>query len=110
MRLTRSRTALMVAAAMTISGLVGCAKNDMPRNVPAILTDMESARLAELNLDENAPDSSPRDVVSMITNYSGDGYIIGFQSFFDETQRPPKMSRLVMVKDSGDVRELTFKD
>ena len=46
----------------------------------------------------------------MITNYSGDGYIIGFQSFFDETQRPPKMSRLVMVKDSGDVRELTFKD
>lgn len=110
MRLKNSRTALVVAASLVVSGLVGCAKDDLSTRTHAVLTEREAARLAELHLDETAPDASPRDVVSIDESYKGRGHIVGFQTFFDETARPPKQSRLVMVDHDGDVRELTFKD
>jgi len=109
MRLSNSRTALVVAAAMVVSGLAGCA-SDMSSRTNAILTDREAARLAELHLDDTAPESNPRDIVSIDKSYEGKGHIVAFQSFFDETQHPPKMSRLVRVDHDGDVHELTFKD
>ena len=110
MHFTNPRAALVVAASLAVAGLTGCAKDDMSSRTHAILTDREAARLAELHLDETAPDASPRDVVTIDTSHRGKGHIVGFQTFFDETQRAPKMSRLVMVDHDGDVRELTFKD
>jgi hypothetical protein len=99
---------LATAASLVVAGLVGCAKDDMSPRGTAVLSDREAARLAEVHLDDNG-NSTPRDVVSMIPSYDGAGYIVGFDSLFDETQHPPKTSRLVMVKHDGDVRELTFK-
>ena len=110
MRSTSRFAALATAASLVVAGLVGCAKDDMSSRTHAILTDREAARLAELHLDDTAPESSPRDIVSIIKTYDGKGHLIGFHSFFDETQHPTKMSRLVMVDHDGDVRELTFKD
>ena len=113
MRLTNSRTALVAAASLVIAALVvgGCAKdNDMSTRTQGILTDREAARLAELHMDDTAPDASPRDVTSIETSTDGKGHIVVFNTFFDETQRPPKQSRMVVVDHDGDVRELTFKD
>lgn len=111
MRLKHSRAALVVAASLVVSGLVGgCAKDDTASRTHAVLTDREAARLAELHLNETAPDASPRDIVSIDESYRGRGHIVGFQTFFDENERPPKQSRLVIVDHDGDVRELMFKD
>jgi hypothetical protein len=111
MRLINSRRAALAAvASLVISGLVGCAKDDMSTRTHGILTDREAARLAELHLDDTAADASPRDVVSIEESYNGKGHIVGFRTYFDETANPPKQSRLVMVDHDGDVRELTFKD
>jgi len=113
MRLMNSRRAAIVAAAsIVVAGLVGgCAKDDMSARTHAILTDREAVRLAELHLDDTDPDNAaPRDVVSVETAHEGRGHIVAFHTFFDETERPPKQSRLVMVDHDGDVRELTFKD
>src|SRR5829696_5758615 len=110
MRLKNSHAAVVVAASLVVGGLAGCAKDDMSSRTHGILTDREAARLAELHLDDTAPDASPRDVVSIEPSYKGRGHVVGFHTFFDESQRPPKQSRLVMVDHDGDVRELTFKD
>jgi hypothetical protein len=102
---------LATAASLVVAGLVGCAKdNDVPSHSNAILSDREAARLAELHLDDVAPSSNPRDIVSIVPASEGTGYLVGFDSFFDETQRPPKTSRLVVVDHDGDVREMSFKD
>jgi hypothetical protein len=108
-----SRAALMVAASMVMAGLVGgCAKDDdMSSRTHAILTDREAVRLAELHLDDTDPgESKPRDVVAIDTTHEGKGHLVAFQTFFDEDERAPKMSRLVEVDHDGDVRELTFED
>jgi hypothetical protein len=112
MRLKISRSALLATASLAMAGLLvgGCAKDDMPARTHAILTDREAVRLAELHLDDTDADAVPRDVVSIEQSHEGRGHIVGFHSFFDETERAPKQSRLVMVDHDGDVRELTFKD
>jgi hypothetical protein len=112
MRLMKSNAALVVAASMVVAGLAGgCAKDDLSSRTHAILTEREAARLAELHLDDTDPDESkPRDIVSIEPSHKGRGHVVGFQTFFDETANPPKMSRLVMVDHDGDVRELQFKD
>ena len=110
MHLLSSRTALVAAATLAIAGMVGCAKDDMSTRTQGILNDREAARLAELHLDDTAPDASPRDVTSIETSSDGKGHIVVFNTFFDETQHPPKQSRMVMVDHDGDVREVTFKD
>ena len=97
-------SALFVAAAAAAGG---CA--DYPAwPVPAVLNDREAVRLAELHLNDVAPESSPRDVVSV--DPMGERTLVAFQTLFDETQRPPKTSRLVLVDHDGDVRELRFMD
>jgi hypothetical protein len=111
MRLNISRATLLAAASLAVAGLLGgCAKDDMSARTHAILTDREAVRLAELHIDDTDADAAPRDVVSVEQSHEGRGHIVGFHSFFDETQRAPKQSRLVMVDHDGDVRELTFKD
>ncbi|MEA2709504.1 MAG: hypothetical protein QOF78_2105 [Phycisphaerales bacterium] len=104
--------ATAVASLFVLSSavLVGCGGgHDFPASpVSAILTDREAARLAELHLNDIAPDASPRDIVSLET--TGKGHVIGFETMFDEAKNPPKQSRLVVVKHNGDVREVTFKD
>ena len=112
MRLMNSRPALVAAASIVVAGFLGgCAGDDMPSRTPAVLTHREAARLAELHLDDIDPtESKPRDVVSIDESYNGRGHIVGFHTAFDEDEKPPKMSRLVMVDHDGDVRELTFKD
>ena len=112
MRLKVSRAALLAAASLAMAGLLvgGCVKDDMSARTHAILTDREAVRLAELHLDDTASDAAPRDVVSVEQSHEGRGHIVGFHTFFDETERAPKQSRLVMVDHDGDVRELTFKD
>ena len=112
MHVMKSRSvALVAAASLAVSGLLGgCAKDDMSARTHAILTDREAARLAELHLDDTDPDAAPRDVVSVEETHGGRGHIVAFHTFFDETERAPKQSRLVMVDHDGDVRELTFKD
>ena len=109
MRLMNSHAALVAAASLGIVGLVGCAKDDMSRT-HGMLSDLEAVRLAELHLDDTAPEASPRDVTSIETSRDGKGHIVAFNTFFHETQRPPKQSLLVMVDHDGDVREVTFKD
>jgi hypothetical protein len=111
MRIALSRTTLVLAASVALSGLVGCASDEqLPSRTHAVLTDIEAARLAELHLNDTAPEASPRDVVSLEQSYQGKGHIVGFHTFFDETQTPPKQSRLVMVEHDGTARELMFKD
>ena len=111
MRLRNSHAALVVAASLVVSGLVGCAKDeDFAARPSAILTDREAARLAELHMDDTAADASPRDVVTIEQSQGGRGHVVSFHTFYDETARPPKQSRLVMVDHDGDVREVTFKD
>ena len=110
MHLNRCQSALVVAASLALAGLVGCAKDDMSSRTHGILTDREAARLAELHLDDTAADASPRDVVSIEETYNGKGHLVAFHTFYDETGKPPKQSRLVMVDHDGDARELTFKD
>jgi hypothetical protein len=111
MHLLNSRTALAAAATLAIAGLVGgCAKDDMSTRTHGILNDREAVRLAELHLSDTAPDANPRDVTSIETSTDGKGHIVVFNTFFDETQHPPKQSRMVMVDHDGDVREVTFKD
>jgi len=112
MRLKISRPALLAAASLAVAGLLvgGCAKDDMSSRTHAMLTDREAVRLAELHLDDTDSDAAPRDVVSIEQSHEGRGYIVGFNTFFDETERPPSQSRLVMVDHDGDVRELNFKD
>jgi hypothetical protein len=91
--------------------LVGCAKDDdMSSRTHGVLSDREAVRLAELHLNDTAPEASPRDVTSIETSTDGKGHIVVFNTFFDETQRPPKQSRMVMVDHDGDAREVTFKD
>ena len=107
----KSHAALVVAASLVVGGLAGCAKDEDYASRPsAILTDREAVRLAELHLDDTAAEASPRDVVAIDTTDQGRGHIVAFQTFFDETQRPPKQSRLVVVDHDGDVREVSFKD
>ena len=64
MRLMNSHAALVAAASLGIVGLVGCAKDDMSRT-HGMLSDLEAVRLAELHLDDTAPEASPRDVTSI---------------------------------------------
>jgi hypothetical protein len=106
------RNVLRVAAvaALGLAGAVGCASKEVyPASpVPAVLNDREAIRLAELYLDDVAPAASMRDVTTV--EPTGDGYLVGFKTFFNETQRAPKQSRLVMVEHDGDVREMTFRE
>ena len=103
------RAALMAASALFVSLAGGCASEDFPRSpVNAVLNDREAVRLAELHLDDVAPQASPRDVVTI--EATGDGHLVGFHTYFDEPQTPPKQSRLVMVEHDGEVREVTFTD
>jgi hypothetical protein len=39
---------------------------------------------------------------------TGDGNLVSFRSGFDAGAKPPVQSRLVMVKHTGDVHEITF--
>jgi hypothetical protein len=98
--------ALFVSAAAFVGG---CSSQTYPPSpVNAVLTDREAARLAELHLNDIDPQANPRDVVSI--EPTGDGTLVAFNTFFDETHTPPKQSRIVMVEHDGTAREVVFTD
>jgi hypothetical protein len=104
------RTFPLVSVAL-LCVAAGCNSKMYPASpVPAVLSDREAVRLADLHLDQldqHAGESRPRDVVSI--EPTDDGHLVAYHSYFDETMRPPKESRLVLVKHTGDARELTFR-
>ena len=113
MHVTRSRAAVAAVASLLLSGVVGCAGGggDYPASpVNTILTDREAVRLAELHLDEIDPNAGPRDVVTVEPTHEGNGQVVGFQTFFDESRQAPKVWRLVMVEHDGDVKEIRYAD
>lgn len=111
MHLNSRFAALAAAASLVAAGLAGCSSNksNPPLRENAVLTDREAARLAEVHMDQDA-NAGPRDIVSITKWHDGEAHLVGFQSFFDETQHPPKASRLVVVDHDGDIREMTFSD
>ena len=110
MRINTRAAVVALFVSSSAAFVVGCnAAHDFPPSpVNAVLTDREAVRLAELHLNEIDPQANPRDVVTI--DSTGDGTLVGFNTFFDETRVPPKQSRLVMVEHDGTTREVTFAD
>jgi hypothetical protein len=110
MRITSRRAAVAAALFASATLSVGCSSShDYPASpVNAVLTDREAVRLAELHLNDIDPQANPRDVVAMEPTCTG--YVVSFNTYFDETHVPPKQSRVVMVENDGDVREVRFSD
>ena len=103
-------TRAVVAAALTVGGcsLVGgcsAASDHLPASpVPAPLSDRQAITLASDYLDRHNMDE--RHVCSV--EPSGDGNLVTVRSGFDAAAKPPVQSRLVLVKHTGAVREITF--
>jgi hypothetical protein len=101
------RLALSCLATLAVCTLVGCNAQHFPASpVPAVLTDREAVSLADRYLAD-------REIAtSVVTNIEPQdwGYLVGYHSTFDPNLRPPKLSRLVAVKNDGDVREWTFRE
>jgi hypothetical protein len=92
---------LIAVAAVSSAALVGCSSQTFPPSpVNAILTDREAARLAELHLNQTDPQANPRDVVSI--EPTGDGNLVSFNTFFDETAHP---AEAVADRDGGTRRD-----
>ena len=109
MRKTFPRAAVAAMFVSALAAVGGCSSDAYPPSpVQAVLTDGEAVRLAELHLNDIDPQANPRDVVSI--EQTGDGTLVGFNTFYDETHTPPKQSRLVMVEHSGKTREVVFSD
>ena len=104
MRLSQSCAA---AAALIGSSLLvgGCAK--LPASpVAAPLTDRQAITLAEDYLDERGVDERHVNYVEG----TGDGNLVSFRSGFDAGARPPVTNHLVLVKHTGSVREIRFRE
>ena len=105
MRLSQSCAA---AAALIGSSLLvgGCAK--LPASpVATPLTDRQAITLAEDYLDERGVDE-PRYV-----NYvegTGEGNLVSVRTGFDAGATPPVTNHLVLVKHTGSVREIRFRE
>jgi hypothetical protein len=95
------------AALVGSSLLVGCASHEsFPASpVPAPLSDKQAISLAEEYLDQHNVDE--RRMVSSVEP-TGDGNLVSFHTGFAAGAKPPTQSRLVMVKHTGSVREITF--
>ena len=105
------RHTLPCAAAAAIIGsllLGGCAKDKYPASpVPAILSDVEAAKLADAYLAEDEGFIT-RQPASM--EATGDGYLVEYRTAFAADEEPPRQSRLVMVEHTGEVREIVFRE
>jgi hypothetical protein len=107
MRLSPSRAA--AAALIGSSLLVGCASK-APRPASPVatpLSDQQAISIAEDYLDEQGVDE-PRFV-----NYvegTGDGNIVSVRSGFDAGAKPPVANHLVLVKHTGSVRAIRFRE
>ena len=73
--------------------------------VPAALTDVEAARLADVYQTQH---KSPP-LVLVTAEPQPDGYLMSYQSLFDPVGSPPKQARMFIVRNDGAVREITFK-
>jgi hypothetical protein len=93
-----------VLAALPFVG-VACAKKTFPASpVPAPLSALEAADLAEERLGARLEGA-------MLTTIepTGKGYLLGYVSEFDPRAEPPKASTLVAVEHDGSVREYDFR-
>ena len=105
----RLSTSCAAAAALIGSSLLigGCASKLPASPVAAPLSDHQAIALAEDYLDGRGVDE-PRFV-----NYvepTGDGNLVSFRTGFDEGARPPVATHLVMVKHTGAVRGIRFRE
>ncbi len=101
------RRVLIHAAVLAALPLVGlaCAKKTFPASpVPAPLTELEAAELAEARLGDRLEGS-------MLTTIepTRKGYLLGYVSEFAPGAEPPKQSTLVAVEHDGSVREYDFR-
>ncbi len=97
------------AAALIGSSLLvgGCASKLPASPVAAPLNDYQAISLAEDYLYERGVDE-PR-----IVNYvegTGDGNLVSFRTGFDAGAKPPVANHLVLVKHTGSVRGIRFRE
>lgn len=96
------------AAMIGVSLAGGCASKKLPASpVPVVLSDVEAARIADAHLSEDVGFET-RQPASM--EPTGDGYLVEYRSAFVPDATSPRESRLVLVKHTGEVREITFRE
>jgi hypothetical protein len=95
---------LLIAALAPLAA--SCASEKYPASpVPAAMSDLEAARLADIKLAQR--DMAPRVLHS--AEQTRDGWLLAYQSPFNTAMTPPTEWRLVEVKNTGEVREITFR-
>jgi hypothetical protein len=99
---------LSIALLIPIAASCASKETSLPASpVPAVLTDLEAAAVADAYLATTSPQVGLRDVSSI--EPTGDGYRVAFTTYFDAHPVAPKHSHLVSVKHAGTVREITFR-
>ena len=97
------RHALFTTAAAALQ-IGGC--TSYPRSpVPAPLSDMEAAKLADLYLDDQNVDD--RTITSIEPH--GYGHFVSYVTDFDPAAEPPREWHVVDVRNTGRLREVQFR-
>ena len=93
------------AAAVLMTGATAC--TSYPESpVPAPISDVEAARLADLYLDEQ--NVGERTITSIEPH--GHGYFVSHKTRFQEDADPVKAWHVVDVRHDGNLRHVEFDD
>ncbi len=94
----------LAGVALVLPLAASCAKLP-PSPVPAALSDREAESMARTYLSDHDVDN-----VQLHSIRPGkSGYLVAYQTTYEEGQLPPKTWRLVDVNNDGEVRALEFR-
>ena len=102
----RIRSRLTAAAAViALAAAAGCSSQPFPPSpVPAPLNDLQAASMGDRYLhDQNVGHAMLHSALRQ-----SDGYLLAYTTVFDMDGKPPKESRLLIVRNDGSVREIRF--
>src|SRR5829696_3940807 len=107
MRPTFFRRARAASALLLVPFAAACANYPKPASpVPAQLTDMEAARMADAYTTPIVGTGRTTTAIRPDPN----GWLVSYVTDATADGRPPKESHLVSVRTNGTVRELVFRE
>ncbi len=94
----------LAGVALVLPLAASCAKLP-PSPVPAALTDREAESMARTYLSDHDVDNAQLHGIRPDKT----GYLVAYQTTYEEGQLPPKTWRLIEVNNEGAVRELEWR-